>query len=46
LPRIASHDIGKASRIAVILFNLVVLKILGALLALGAVAWVAHALGR
>jgi hypothetical protein len=46
LPRIASRDIGKTPRIAVILFNVAVLKVLGALIALGAVAWMAHALGR
>jgi hypothetical protein len=46
LPRIARREIGKAARIAVILFNVAALKVLGAVFVLGAVAWVAHALGR
>jgi hypothetical protein len=31
---------------AVILFNVAALKVVGALVALGAVAWLVHALGR
>jgi hypothetical protein len=31
---------------AVILFNVAALKVVGALFALGVVAWVAHVLGR
>jgi hypothetical protein len=31
---------------AVILFNVAALKIVGALFTLGAIAWIAHALGR
>jgi hypothetical protein len=31
---------------AVILFNVAALKIVAALFALGAIAWIAHALGR
>jgi hypothetical protein len=32
--------------VAVILFNVAALKIVGALFALGALAWAAHVLGR
>jgi hypothetical protein len=37
---------GRLGSVAVILFNVAALKVVVALSALGAIAWIAHALGR
>jgi hypothetical protein len=40
------HVLGRMGGMAVILFNVAALKVVGAVFAVGALAWVAHALGR